>query len=72
MIRCDHRTPRQPLAARFRPLNANVSLRDQAYAALKQAIMDADIYAHREEIRLDERQLLAGARRLAARRSARR
>ena len=41
----------------LRPLNTNVSLREQAYAALKQAIMDADIYAHREEIRLDERQL---------------
>ena len=41
----------------LQPLNANVSLRDQAYTALKQAIMDADIYAHREEIRLDERQL---------------
>jgi DNA-binding GntR family transcriptional regulator len=41
----------------LRPLNTNVSLREQAYTALKQAIMDADIYAHREEIRLDERQL---------------
>ena len=41
----------------LRPLNTNVSFRDQAYAALKQAIMDADIYAHPEEIRLDERQL---------------
>jgi DNA-binding GntR family transcriptional regulator len=41
----------------LQPLNANVSFRDQAYAALKQAIMSADIYAHREEIRLDERQL---------------
>src|SRR4030081_3040962 len=41
----------------LQPLNTNVSFRDQAYAALKQAIMDADIYAHREEIRLDERQL---------------
>ena len=41
----------------LQPLNTNVSLREQAYAALKQAIMDADIYAHREEIRLDERQL---------------
>ena len=39
------------------PISANVSLRDQAYAALKQMIMDADIYAHPEEIRLDERQL---------------
>ena len=39
------------------PISASVSLRDQAYAALKQMIMDADIYAHPEEIRLDERQL---------------
>src|SRR5215471_4430998 len=41
----------------LQPLNTNVSFSEQAYAALKQAIMDADIYAHREEIRLDERQL---------------
>ena len=34
-----------------------MSFRDQAYAALKQAIMDADIYGSAEEIRLDERQL---------------
>ena len=47
-----------PLSSlRLQPLNTNVSLREQAYTALKQAIMDADIYAHREEIRLDERQL---------------
>ena len=39
------------------PISASVSLRDQAYAALKQMIMDADIYAHPEEIRLDERLL---------------
>ena len=39
------------------PLNANVSIVDQAYTALKDAIMAADIYAQREEIRLDERQL---------------
>ena len=44
-------------ALALQPLNANVSFRDQAYTALKQAIMDADIYAHRDEIRLDERQL---------------
>jgi len=44
-----------PLA--LRPLYANVSFRDQAYAALKQAITNADIYAHPEELRLDERQL---------------
>jgi len=41
----------------LRPLSANVSFRDQAYAALKQAIMDADIYSHPHELRLDERQL---------------
>ena len=41
----------------LQPINTNVSFRDQAYSALKQAIMDADIYAHSEELRLDERQL---------------
>jgi DNA-binding GntR family transcriptional regulator len=41
----------------LQPLHANVSIVDQAYLALKGAIMDADIYGHREEIRLDERQL---------------
>src|SRR4249920_1269370 len=41
----------------LQPLNANVSIVDQAYTALKEAIMDADIYGQREEIRLDERQL---------------
>ena len=50
-------TPERPLPLELQPLNANVSFRDQAYAALKQAIMNADIYARREEIRLDERQL---------------
>ncbi len=38
------------------PLNA-VSLRDQAYALLKDAIASTDIYGQREEFRLDERQL---------------
>jgi len=41
----------------LQPINTNVSFRDQAYAVLKQAIMDADIYSHDEELRLDERQL---------------
>ena len=45
------------LSLKLRPLNVAASFRDQAYAALKQAITDADIYAHQEEIRLDERQL---------------
>jgi len=48
-------TASPPLA--LQPIATGASLRDQAYAALKQAIMDADIYAHRDEIRLDERQL---------------
>ena len=41
----------------LQPLNANASIVDQAYSALKGAIMDADVYGRREEIRLDERQL---------------
>jgi DNA-binding GntR family transcriptional regulator len=44
-----------PLA--LRPLSANISFRDQAYAALKQAITEADIYSQPHELRLDERQL---------------
>ena len=44
-----------PLA--LQPLSTNVSFKDQAYAALKQAIMDADIYSHSDELLLDERQL---------------
>ena len=47
--------PKIPLT--LQPINANASLRDQAYAALKQAIVDADIYSHSGEVRLDERQL---------------
>ena len=46
-----------PLALTLAPINASVSLRDQAYARLRQAIADADIYGSREEIRLDEREL---------------
>jgi DNA-binding GntR family transcriptional regulator len=38
------------------PLNA-VSLRDQAYALLKDAIAGTDIYSERRPLRLDERQL---------------
>jgi len=43
-----------PLA--LAPLNAT-SLRDQAYALLKNAIADTDIYDPQQELRLDERQL---------------
>ncbi len=45
-----------PLA--LAPLNAT-SLRDQAYALLKNAIADTDIYDPTQELRLDERQLTA-------------
>src|SRR5471030_1365398 len=40
------------------PLNAT-SLRDQAYALLKNAIAETDIYDPAQELRLDERQLTA-------------
>ena len=47
----------QPPALTLEPLNANLSIGERVYTALKEAIMVADIYAQREEIRLDERQL---------------
>jgi DNA-binding GntR family transcriptional regulator len=46
-----------PLTLSLQPIGASASLRDQAYAMLRQAIADADIYRSREEIRLDERVL---------------
>jgi len=46
-----------PASLVLRPINTNVSFRDQAYAAIKRAIVDADIYSIDEEIRLDERHL---------------
>src|SRR6266702_4171671 len=46
-----------PLTLSLQPIGASASLRDQAYAMLRQAIADADIYQSREEIRLDERVL---------------
>src|SRR4051812_16411453 len=52
-------TPAQAVLPPLTPIGVNVSLRDQAYSALKQMITDADIYAHPEEIRLDEKQLSA-------------
>src|SRR5471032_3194879 len=48
-------TAAAPLA--LAPLNAT-SLRDQAYALLKAAIADTDIYNPKQELRLDERQLI--------------
>ena len=56
----------------LRPLSANVSFRDQAYAALKQAIMDADIYSHPRGDAARRAATGAVARRVAGRRSARR
>ena len=46
--------PSAPLS--LGPLNAT-SLRDQAYALLKNAIAETDIYDPKQELRLDERQL---------------
>jgi DNA-binding GntR family transcriptional regulator len=39
------------------PIQANTSLRDLAYDAIKKAITEMDIYGHGGEVRLDERQL---------------
>ncbi|WP_409518874.1 GntR family transcriptional regulator [Paraburkholderia sp. LEh10] len=50
-------TPAPNLPLALQPIGNSASLRDQAYAMLRQAIADADIYASREEIRLDERVL---------------
>ena len=49
--------PGAPLALSLKSIGASASLRDQAYAALRKAIADADIYATREPMRLDERML---------------
>src|SRR3979490_2388582 len=48
-------TATTPLA--LAPLNAT-SLRDQAYTLIKAAIADTDIYNPKQELRLDERQLI--------------
>jgi DNA-binding GntR family transcriptional regulator len=42
---------------RIEPLDVSLGLRKQACEAIKRAITEMDIYGHREEIRLDERQL---------------
>jgi DNA-binding GntR family transcriptional regulator len=46
-----------PLTLSLKSIGASASLRDQAYAMLRKAIADADIYATREPMRLDERML---------------
>ena len=40
-----------------KPIETESSFRMKAYKALKAAIMEMDIYSHREDIRLEERQL---------------
>lgn len=49
--------PVRSVPLRLQPIDTHISFRNQAYAMLKQAIADADIYSHPGEIRLDERQL---------------
>src|SRR6202048_4969802 len=46
-----------PLALALAPIGASASLRDRAYASLRQAIAETDIYRSREDIRLDEKEL---------------
>ncbi|MFC0398389.1 GntR family transcriptional regulator [Paraburkholderia rhizosphaerae] len=46
-----------PFTLALQPLSPGASLRDLAYAKLRQAIAEADIYGSREAIRLDERNL---------------
>jgi DNA-binding GntR family transcriptional regulator len=50
-------TPALSLPLALQPIGNSASLRDQAYAMLRDAIANADIYASQEEIRLDERVL---------------
>lgn len=51
------KTTASPLTLSLKSIGASVSLRDQAYAMLRKAIADADIYVTREPVRLDERML---------------
>ncbi|HVL59770.1 MAG TPA: GntR family transcriptional regulator [Burkholderiaceae bacterium] len=46
-----------PILLSLPRLDAAASLAQQAYAAIKQALMDTDIYGMATELRLDERQL---------------
>jgi DNA-binding GntR family transcriptional regulator len=50
-------TPALSLPLALQPIGNSASLRDQAYAMLRDAIASADIYASQDEIRLDERVL---------------
>jgi DNA-binding GntR family transcriptional regulator len=50
-------TPSEALALSLQPIKAVDSLRDQAYAILKKAIAETDIYSFPEEVQLDKRVL---------------
>ncbi len=50
-------SPSHALARSLQPIQAADSLRNQAYAMLKQAIADTDIYGYPEEVQLDKRVL---------------
>ncbi|HVW49105.1 MAG TPA: GntR family transcriptional regulator [Trinickia sp.] len=50
-------TYRPPTALSLAPLGPAASLRDRAYASLRQAIAETDIYRSREAIRLDEKEV---------------
>ena len=45
------------LSPRLRPIVSPESFKGRAYTALKDAIVSMDVYRHRADIRLDERQL---------------
>ena len=51
------RSPSEALALSLQPIQTADSLRNQAYAMLKQAIADTDIYSFTEEVQLDKRVL---------------
>jgi DNA-binding GntR family transcriptional regulator len=48
---------RVPVALALEPIGVSASLRDRAYASLKRAIAETDIYRSREDVRLDEKEL---------------
>jgi DNA-binding GntR family transcriptional regulator len=51
------RTPSETLALSLQPIQTADSLRNQAYAMLKQAIAETDIYSFPDEVQLDKRVL---------------
>lgn len=51
------KNPTKTLALSLQPIKAVDSLRDQAYAMLKQALANTDIYSVPEEVQLDKRVL---------------